>query len=454
MRLLWAMWRVWSVASPNRRIFAGAMTIGLITAGAKVIGIANELVVAANFGRSDQLEAFLLAVLIPQALAGILGGSFQAAVIPALVRTEQKDGRVAADRLFGRLIGIALPALAVGAAGIALSGSLLLPWIAGGFSPAKLALTRDLLLTATPMAVLGALSVMLTAPLHGRERFAFAALTPVLTPIAMITGILWVGASGSVLIVSTLLGQVAEVALLVYALHRAGHRPWPIWSGPVEGLRAVIHQWWPAIAASTIQGGTTLVDQIMAAHLLSGSVSALSYAQRLVVPPLGLAIGILSPALTAVLARSFALQTRELDRIADWWRRRLLWLSATGAVLVIIFSPWITAAMYERGSFTSHDSAEVAVVVAALAPMAPWYLVGSINIRLLNIRGGNHYLPVIASVNLIANLVGNLILAPRYGVVGIAMVTSLMSLMSFIQIEWCLARLKKIHVSQSATVDV
>jgi hypothetical protein len=52
-------WRQLVGASTSRRIFAAAVTVGGATAVASLASIARELVVAASFGTSDVLDAFI-----------------------------------------------------------------------------------------------------------------------------------------------------------------------------------------------------------------------------------------------------------------------------------------------------------------------------------------------------------------------------------------------------------
>lgn len=452
MQRWWITWRLWSGASSNRRIFAGALTIGVVTFGAKLIGVGKELAIAAWFGRSDQLEAFLLAVLLPQLVGAIIGGSFTGAAVPALTRAEQQSGRVAADRLFGGLLSVALPVMILLATMLALVGGAVLPYMAGGFSAEKLALTLELWAVAAPLAMLAALVSMLTAPFHASERFVVPALTPAITPAVVLVGILLMGADVECLVVATLIGQLAEMLLLLFTLRLTGHRPWPVWPRLVGDLGAVLRQWWPAIIASAIHAGTAVVDQVMAAHLIAGSIAALGYGQRLLMMPLALAIGMIGPAFLAVLARTHASAPAvEFIRISDWWRRRLLWAATAGSVVLMMTAPWVTALAFERGNFTATDTAEVALVVATLATMAPWFLVGTVAVRALNVLGGNRYLPLIATVNLITSVICNLLFAPLLGIVGIALANSLVYLVSFMQIEWHVRRLsaaRQIHPSQ------
>ena len=55
----------WRSASTNRRIFGAAVVVGLMTVAVRGMGMLKELLVAWRFGRSDELEAFLLAFVVP-----------------------------------------------------------------------------------------------------------------------------------------------------------------------------------------------------------------------------------------------------------------------------------------------------------------------------------------------------------------------------------------------------
>jgi putative peptidoglycan lipid II flippase len=229
--------------------------------------------------------------------------------------------------------------------------------------------------------------------------------------------------------------------VLVVVLRLTGHRPWPVWPGFASDLGAALHQWWPAIIAATIHAGTAVVDQVMAAHLIAGSVAAFGYGQRLVMMPLYVVMGIIAPAFLAVLSRTQrSAPTADVIRIANWWRRRLWWSAAAGSAVVMLAAPWLTKLLFERGHFTASDTAEVALVIAALATMAPWFLVGSLTTCLFNVQRGNQHLPRIAVVNLIVSIGMNLWLAPRLGILGVAVANTVVYLVLFLQVEWLIRR--------------
>src|ERR1700757_529972 len=59
----------------NRMIFRAAMTIGLVSTVAKGGAVLKDLVVAHVFGRSDALDAFLIALLIPSFVLALVMSS-------------------------------------------------------------------------------------------------------------------------------------------------------------------------------------------------------------------------------------------------------------------------------------------------------------------------------------------------------------------------------------------
>src|SRR5947209_2667303 len=78
--------------STNRKIFRAALTIGLVSTVAKVCVAFKDLIVAHTFGRSDALDAFLIAFLLPSFVLNLVMGSLGSALIPVLVEARQKRG--------------------------------------------------------------------------------------------------------------------------------------------------------------------------------------------------------------------------------------------------------------------------------------------------------------------------------------------------------------------------
>ncbi len=70
----------------ERRIFAAAFVIAAMTAAGKFVALLKEVLVASMFGTGDELDAFLLAFVLPSFTISVIAGSFGVALVPSYVR--------------------------------------------------------------------------------------------------------------------------------------------------------------------------------------------------------------------------------------------------------------------------------------------------------------------------------------------------------------------------------
>src|SRR5437588_7775805 len=167
--------------SVNRKILRAALIIGVFTCLARAGTVFRELVVARTFGRSDALDAFLIALLLPAFFVTIISGTFGSALIPVFLEVHQKQGREAAEKLLSNIALLGLLVLAGVALLLGLFAPFFLPYIAHGFSYEKLQLARHLLYLLLPWVVLSGVSQLLTYVLNAGEKFALPALVPLTT---------------------------------------------------------------------------------------------------------------------------------------------------------------------------------------------------------------------------------------------------------------------------------
>src|SRR5438445_4345924 len=113
--------------SANQKIFRAMVVVGACSVVAKLAGTGKELAVAGWFGRSDALDAFLIAFLLPSFVVGIVAGSLNGALIPVFVHVRQEQGRDAAQRLFSSVMVLSLAGLTGVAVLLALFAPLFLP---------------------------------------------------------------------------------------------------------------------------------------------------------------------------------------------------------------------------------------------------------------------------------------------------------------------------------------
>jgi putative peptidoglycan lipid II flippase len=429
--------------SVTRRILRGALTVGSLTLLVKVVGFTLSVVVASVFARGGAYEAFLLAMILPMLVSGIVGGAFHQAGLPIYVRLRNKEGALAADRLFRQCICVAMFVLLTVGGLLFFAGPWLIGMIAGDADPERLRIAVGLMRWLTPLYLLSTLPEMLPLVLHAEERFSVVSLAQAAVPLTTLGALLFYGSSRGVfpLVCGALVGSAIQGSVLLMAIRVTGHRfPWRL-PLPNTAFRETVAQWLPAAGGMVFQQVTILVDQGMAAHLSQGSVASLAYAYRLIALPLGLATVSISTAILPVLAD---LAGRE--RWSGFWQSTARWMRAgllagiLPAILLACISRPLIALIYQRGQFGVEDTLDVASVLVAYAGMIPFYIIGVVGVRALSILGLNRVILVISILNLITNIVGNLVFSRYLGVSGIALSTTVVYLISALIIVVTLIR--------------
>src|SRR5215467_1152836 len=115
--------------SVNRKIFRAALAVALATVVVKAATAVKEIAVAHSFGRSDALDAFLFAFMLPAFAVNLVVGAVSAALIPVLVETRHKEGVAAGQKLLSSVTLLTGAALVAVALLLALLASLHLPWL-------------------------------------------------------------------------------------------------------------------------------------------------------------------------------------------------------------------------------------------------------------------------------------------------------------------------------------
>ncbi len=85
-----------SIDSRILRAVASVLAAGAVV---KIAAMGKEFVVAGVFGRSDAMDAFLAAFLIPNLLINLIAESMNQALVPTLIKVRMRDGWVRAQEL-------------------------------------------------------------------------------------------------------------------------------------------------------------------------------------------------------------------------------------------------------------------------------------------------------------------------------------------------------------------
>jgi len=414
--------------SVNRQIFRAAASVTAVGIVVKLVATGKEIAVAGVYGRSDAMDAFLAAALLPGLLINLISESMNQALVPTLIRVREQEGHAQAQRLLSSSMLWVCALLGAVSVLMALAARGFFPLIASHFPPAKLDLSIRMFYGLLPVVLITGVATNCTAVLNTFGRFAWPALAPVLVPITILTAALaWGGRFGIwTLVYATLAGSLIHAAVVVGMMEAGGYSFRLRWHGMTEAAREVTQQYGPVLLSAVLAASGLLVDQSMAAMLPTGSVSALVYGNRFVSVAIALLAGAVSTAVTPYFSRMIARQDwRGCRHTIRTWVRITAMISVPLAVLLIAASRLVVRIAFQHGAFGPRDTSVVASVMAMYAIQIPFFVVSRVFYRFIIAMRRTDLALYCGMLNLVLDILLNLVLMRWLGVAGIALATSL-----------------------------
>ena len=403
--------------------------VSSMTLLSRILGFVRDTVVARAFGAGIATDAFFVAFKIPNLLRRLFAeGAFSQAFVPILAEYKTRRGEEATRLLVDHVSGVLALALFV----ITLIGIAAAPLIvyvsAPGFAatPEKFALTIDLLRVTFPYIFFISLVSLAGGILNTYSRFSVPALTPALLNLTFIGFALWAAPyfdpPVKALAWAVFCGGAVQLAFQVPYLLQLKMLPRFRLNLKDEGVWRVMKQMGPAVFGVSIGQVSLLINTIFASFLVTGSVSWLYYADRLMEFPTGLLGVALGTILLPSLARHYSDQMPdEYSRLLDWGLRLTLMLALPAAAALAVLAVPLIATLFHYGEFSVHD-----VMMTRNALVA--YSVGLLGLILVKVLAPGFYArqnirtPVkIAIICLVATQAMNFVFIWQFAHAGLAL---------------------------------
>ena len=405
--------------------------ISSMTMLSRITGLLRDILFARAFGAGGLTDAYNVAFRIPNLLRRLFAeGAFSQAFVPILSEYRNKQTpeatRNLADHVGTTLVWATVVTSAIGI----VASPLLLLAVASGLTPKDFEAAVWMTRVMFPYIAFMAFVALAGGILNTWSQFKIPAFTPVLLNIASILASLFLQQHLEqpiyAMAIAVFVGGVLQVAIQIPALLKIRMLP-RLSLNPLAGLhdpgvRRVLKKMGPAVFAVSAAQISLLINTSIASHLAVGSISYLTYADRLMEFPtalLGVALGtILLPSLSKANASG---DREEYSSLLDWGLRLTFMLAMPAAVGLATLAVPLIATLFQNGKFTAaaaHASAEPLIA----------YSVGLLGIILVKTLAPAFYAqqdirtPVkIAMGVLIATQLMNALFVPHLAVAGLAL---------------------------------
>ncbi len=431
-------------------LYRNFLSVGGLTLVSRIFGFIRDALMAAVLGISPVSDAFNAAFRFPNLFRRLFAeGAFNTAFVPMFSSALEKEGNEGAKELAGRIMSwLVVVILVVTILVEIFAEQIMVPFVPGFLNdPEKFELTVFLTRIMFPYLACMSLMAAYAAILNSVGRFFAAAFAPVvlnivnigaLIPLALLTledrdTAFWVA-------IATMAGGIAQLALVYFAIRRAGFLPrlrWP-------KVDAEVRRFWTLAVPAILAGGITQINIFVGTVIASGADEVMSIiynADRLYQLPLGIigiAIGtVLLPELSRHIGAGRDLEARA-SQSQSLFLSMLLSMPAAGALIGLALP--IVRVLFERGAFGPEDSVNVSQALIAFSVGVPAFVL----IRVLQpgffSRQDTKTPTWFAAISLVINIVLSLALFGSLKHVGIALATSIAAWVNVVMLAAVLAR--------------
>lgn len=359
----------------NSQIARAALTVLLGFLASGVLGFVRLLIVSRQFGAGGALDAFYEAQRLPELIFVLVaGGALGSSFIPIYARQREADPEAA-----WRLASAVMTLAALAAAVLGVVVTLAAPWLMRevllrGADPAEQMLAADLMRIMMITPFIFSISGLVMGILQSHGLFLLPAIAISMNNIGIMFGALviapalspdpglaQVGANNVYgLAYGAVLSALLHLLVQLPGLRRAGARLRVLPAPRIPGVLDVLRLMGPRVLGLAVVQINFVVNIMLAAPMVEGSLSALTIAFSLMFFALGLiaqSVGsAVFPTLAALAAAGDIAGYRE--RLAGAMRSVLFLSFPATVVFIVLGEPMVS--LFEGGQWTAESTAATA----------------------------------------------------------------------------------------------
>ncbi len=416
-------------------IFA-TLKMALATFSSRILGLVREQVMAATFGASGITDAFTVAYRVPNMLRDLFAeGAFSSAFVPVFTKARLESEKASRILLWSMSVLLGLMTLAIATAVIIWAPQVVRLMTDDQFiaDSERFTITVQMVRIMAPFLTLVSLAALFMGALNSLKVFFVPSLAPALFNIIMIASMVilppYVEERGVHPIIALAIGVIgggfAQMLIQVPLLFKKGFGPTGEWELIGPYTKSILNR----LGIGTVGVAATqiniLITTILATGTQLGAVSWLTYAFRLFQFPVGILSVSIGGSNLVHFSEAWKAGDEEEAKRTLGTSYLFSWLVILPAfVLIMGLAHETVHLIFERGAFSSRDTAQAALALRQYLWGLPFY-------GLYKIFGPTFFsidrpkIPVLISITAIgANIIFCILMVPHYGFSILALGTS------------------------------
>ncbi len=405
-----------------------AAMISIFTLISKALGFIREVLIADKFGSGMETDTYFVAMTASVIIVGTLGSALNTTLIPIFTEIGERYGRKGKLKYLNNVTNLTLIITSI----IILLGYVFSPLVikilAKGFEGDQFELAVSLNRVGLPIALFLGLTNVFSGLLHSSKIFGPPAISGLPYNFVFIIFLLFFAKDASIftLMVVTVIAATMQFLILMPAVRHMGYRYRPRLNLNDQYLRRAMTLVFPVLLGSLVQQINIIIDKTIASDLVSGSISALTYASRINEMVIAVFIMAITTVIFPMLSQAFSQDNMQrVKEILGQGINIILIITVPATVGIVLLAEPLVYLFFERGAFDT-----IATYMTSQALI--FYSLGLVGSSLRLMLNKVYYsfqdtlTPMKNGVIAVAlNLILNLILVQYMGHSGLALATSI-----------------------------
>lgn len=416
-----------------KKIYKSFMIVLIVTILSKIASFISEIVIAYILGTTQKADAYSIIIGVHQVIYPMLNVGIWSIFLPTYKKIITKGNNEKANCLINKIVSLFTTISIIVVIIINIFSKQIISLIANGFNAELQKMCVELLRIYSPYFIFVIISSIYAAVLQSHDKFFGSQIREVATYLPTIFLGPWLYKLYDVrgLIIALLIGSILRLIVLL---------PFISWDYKFkldlkfknDDIKSMIKKMPSVLITTGVEQVNLLIDKIMASYLSVGAVSSLSYGNKLINAFNGLFTSAISttvyPTMSKLIAEDRKKEFKELiEKIIIITAIIIIPLS----FLMLLLRKEIVSLVFERGEFNTESVSLTATVFAGY--LIGMYYIGTktlINNAFYSI-GNTKIIMNISIITIIINVILNLVLMKFFEITGLAIATSISSILYF-----------------------
>jgi len=404
----------------GKSLAASGAVVLLITLAGYLGFFARDLLLIGHLGMGVELDAFFSAAMIPMFFVSCLAMPLGDAFVISFLSAKNSTPKSRDDFLRG-VLGLGVLILGVAALLVVAIAPLLVGSVLGTASQEKAALATGMLRWFAPIIALSAWTVIGNAALNSLGMQRASALGQLVVPVITVAGIAFSPPGGVVAagVGGMVLGTSVNALFVAWRLRMSGLLLLPSFRRCVA-WGAIFRLYFPLMASAVLPAVLVPINYSFAASVSVGMVAAWAFASKIVALFSGLATVGATSIVLPHLTRVFGVRKGSgAHRDANFLIALGIWLGGGLMLGGFLFAEPLVAAVLGKDLQAAQVAELIGIVKVGMLQL-PVVISGALVNKLAIAAGRSSRVMYSAVFSFVGNLLLNILLVPKLGVVGVA----------------------------------